>query len=370
MSSSIQATEVKWYLDEIGKIDLVDREREAELARRIRAGSTTALKQLVRANLRFVVYVAKNYRGQGLPFSDLIGEGNYGLIKAAQRFDETQGNKFITYAVWWIRQAILKALDEKLREVRLPNNRVQLIHRIERVSERLLQVYSHEPTTEQLANHLEVDQRYVHEAQVDSQQYLALEEPYNESGKRLSDVIPLEGSAPESRLMKRSRSVRVEIMLSGLSAREAEIIRLYFGVGSEYPSTLYDIGKRFDLTRERIRQIKEESLRKLRNQNKNSSASQYLGEEAGAVPTQAVSNLKSIAKRLQMESIKPGEEEEEKAHAKYLRAHYRSDIDSTARDGLSQNSTGHGSSLTEILNEFDRRRSKSELYHTLKSFVK
>lgn len=258
------------YLQEIGKIDLLEAEEEVELARRIKQGDEEALHELTRANLRFVVSVAKKYQGQGLSLSDLINEGNYGLIKAAKRFDETRGFKFISYAVWWIRQAILQALAEQSRVVRLPLNRIGVISKIRKASARLQQEYERKPNIEELADELEIEPKKVREALQHTSRHLSVDAPFNEEDENsLLDVLPDEESdAPDDEMLGESVKIDIERALNMLEDREAEITRLYFGIGREHPLTLEEIGKRFGLTRERVRQIKEKALRKLRKRHR------------------------------------------------------------------------------------------------------
>lgn len=258
------------YLQEIGQIDLLKAEEEVELARRIKQGDQEALHDLTRANLRFVVSVAKKYQGQGLSLADLINEGNYGLIKAAQRFDETRGFKFISYAVWWIRQAILQALAEQSRVVRLPLNRIGTISKIRKLSAKLAQEHDRPPNLEELADELDIDVEKVREAMQHAGRHLSMDAPFNdEDDNSLLDVLPNDdGASPDETLMDESIKIDIERALSGLHPREAEITRLYFGIGREHPLTLEEIGQRFDLTRERVRQIKEKALRKLRQRNR------------------------------------------------------------------------------------------------------
>ena len=267
------------YLQEIGKIDLLEPEEEVELARRIKEGDEEALHKLTRANLRFVVSVAKKYQGQGLSLADLINEGNYGLIKAAKRFDETRGFKFISYAVWWIRQAILQALAEQSRVVRLPLNRIGTISKIRKASARLQQEHERQPNIEELAEELEIDVKKVREAMQHTSRHLSMDAPFNEEDDNsLLDVLPDEESdSPDDEMMGESVKIDIERALSLLHAREAEITRLYFGIGREHPLTLEEIGKRFDLTRERVRQIKEKALRKLRQRHRREELQSHMG---------------------------------------------------------------------------------------------
>jgi RNA polymerase primary sigma factor len=257
------------YLQEIGQIDLLDAEEEVELARRIKEGDEEALHKLIRSNLRFVVSVAKKYQGQGLSLADLINEGNYGLIKAAKRFDETRGFKFISYAVWWIRQAILQALAEQSRVVRLPLNRIGTISKIRKKTSKLAQEHEREPNLEELAEELDVDIEKIREARKHTSRHLSMDAPFTEDDDNsLLDILPSETSKdPDKDMMDESLKVDIEYALATLTEREAEITRLYFGIGREHSLTLEKIGNRFDLTRERVRQIKEKALRKLRNKH-------------------------------------------------------------------------------------------------------
>ena len=267
------------YLQEIGQIPLLVPEEEVKLARLIKEGDQEALHKLTRANLRFVVSVAKKYQGQGLTLADLINEGNYGLIKAAQRFDETRGFKFISYAVWWIRQAILQALAEQSRVVRLPLNRIGTISKIRKTSARLAQTHERQPNIEELALELEVDVEKVREAMQHTGRHLSMDAPFNEDDDNsLLDVLPDdEDTAPDDTLMDESLKIDIERALSLLHPREAEITRLYFGIGREHPLTLEEIGQRFGLTRERVRQIKEKALRKLRQKHRREELQMHIG---------------------------------------------------------------------------------------------
>ncbi len=267
------------YLQEIGQIDLLKPEEEVDLARRIKEGDQEALHKLTRANLRFVVSVAKKYQGQGLSLADLINEGNYGLIKAAQRFDETRGFKFISYAVWWIRQAILQALAEQSRVVRLPLNRIGTISKIRKAGARLQQEHDRQPNIEELADELEIDVQKVREAMQHTSRHLSMDAPFNdEDDNSLLDVLPNEdGADPDDEMMSESVKIDIERALALLHPREAEITRLYFGVGREHPLTLEEIGQRFGLTRERVRQIKEKALRKLRQKHRREELQVHMG---------------------------------------------------------------------------------------------
>ncbi len=267
------------YLKEIGQIDLITPAEEVELARQIREGDEQALYELVQANLRFVVSVAKKYQGQGLHLTDLINEGNYGLIKAAKRFDETRGFKFISYAVWWIRQAILQALAEQGRVVRLPLNRIGTISKIRKTSARLAQQKERRPNYEELALELEIDVEKVRDAMQHTKRHVSMDAPFNEDDDNsLLDVLPSnESISPDDPLLDESVKIDIERALSMLEPREAEITRLYFGIGREHSLTLEEIGQRFDLTRERVRQIKEKSLRKLRQKHRKEYLKVHIG---------------------------------------------------------------------------------------------
>ncbi len=267
------------YLQEIGQIPLLTPNEEVDLAQKIKQGDQDALHRLTRANLRFVVSVAKKYQGQGLTLADLINEGNYGLIKAAQRFDETRGFKFISYAVWWIRQAILQALAEQSRVVRLPLNRIGTISKIRKTSARLAQTHERQPNIEELAVELEVDVEKVREALQHTGRHLSMDAPFNEDDDNsLLDVLPDdEDTKPDDSLMDESLKIDIERALSLLHPREAEITRLYFGIGREHPLTLEEIGQRFGLTRERVRQIKEKALRKLRQKHRREELQMHIG---------------------------------------------------------------------------------------------
>ena len=267
------------YLQEIGQIPLLTPDEEVDLARRIKQGDQEALHRLTRANLRFVVSVAKKYQGQGLSLADLINEGNYGLIKAAQRFDETRGFKFISYAVWWIRQAILQALAEQSRVVRLPLNRIGTISKIRKTSARLQQEHERAPNLEELAKELDIDVEKVREAMQHTGRHLSMDAPFNDDDDNsLLDVLPDEEDiAPDETLLDESLKIDIERALSMLHPREAEITRLYFGIGREHPLTLEEIGQRFGLTRERVRQIKEKALRKLRQKHRREELQMHIG---------------------------------------------------------------------------------------------
>lgn len=254
------------YLHEIAQIPLLDASEESELARSIRNDDEEALHKLTRANLRFVVTVAKKYQGQSLDLTDLISEGNYGLIKAAQRFDETRGFKFISYAVWWIRQAILQALAEQSRVVRLPLNRIGTILKIRRMEGTLAQEHGRAPNLEELASELNIHIKDVREGMQHMEYNLSMDAPFkNDNNNSLLDVLAAdEDLVPDEEFVAESVRIDVEQALSLLNPREAEILRLYFGLGRERSLSLEEVGQHFGLTRERIRQIKERALRKIR----------------------------------------------------------------------------------------------------------
>ncbi len=267
------------YLQEIGKEKLITPEDEVRLAKEIQKGSQRALEDLTKANLRFVVSVAKQYQNQGLSLGDLINEGNLGLIKAAKRFDETRGFKFISYAVWWIRQSILQALAEQSRIVRLPLNRVGALNKISKELGKLEQEYERIPSAAELADSLEMTVGEVADTLKISGRHLSVDAPFAQGeDNRLLDVLENEETPdPDTDLMGESLKVEIERALSKLTTREGEVIRLYFGIGREHSLTLEEIGERFDLTRERVRQIKEKALRKLRHHNKSAALRAYLG---------------------------------------------------------------------------------------------
>jgi RNA polymerase primary sigma factor len=267
------------YLQEIGKEKLITPEDEVRLAKEIQKGSQKALEDLTKANLRFVVSVAKQYQNQGLSLGDLINEGNLGLIKAAKRFDETRGFKFISYAVWWIRQSILQALAEQSRIVRLPLNRVGALNKIGKELSKLEQEYERVPSAAELADSLDMTVSEVADTLKISGRHLSVDAPFAQGeDNRLLDVLENEETPnPDNDLMGESLKVEIERALSKLTDREAEVIRLYFGIGREHSLTLEEIGERFDLTRERVRQIKEKALRKLRHHNRSAALRAYLG---------------------------------------------------------------------------------------------
>lgn len=266
------------YLKEIGTTPLINAEKEVELAKKIRLGDQGALDQLTKANLRFVVSVAKQYQNQGLSLADLINEGNIGLIKAAKRFDETRGFKFISYAVWWIRQAILQALAEQSRIVRLPLNRVGTLHKIGKVSSSLEQEFGREPSPDEIAKELALSTLEVSDTLKISNSHLSLDAPFSVSeDNSLIDVLEDDlQPSPDESLLSDSLKKEISSALDSLTAREAEVITLYFGLNHEKPLTLEEIGARFNLTRERVRQIKEKAIRRLRHASRSKALRAYL----------------------------------------------------------------------------------------------
>ena len=268
------------YLQEIGKVDLITPEEEVQLAIRIKQGDQRALEKLTKANLRFVVSVAKQYQNQGLSLSDLINEGNLGLIKAAQRFDETRGFKFISYAVWWIRQSILQALAEQSRIVRLPLNKVGLSNKISKAYSQLEQEYEREPSTEELAELLEIGTEEVETTLGVAARHVSVDAPFVDSeDNTLLDILENPNSDAADASLYHHDSLRCEIdrSLSTLTDRQRDVIKLYFGIGVVNPMSLEDIGDKFSLTRERVRQIKDKAITKLRTANRCQLLKTYLG---------------------------------------------------------------------------------------------
>lgn len=267
------------YLQEIGKVDLLTPDEEVELAKRIKEGDQIALEKLTKANLRFVVSVAKQYQNQGLSLGDLINEGNLGLIKAAQRFDETRGFKFISYAVWWIRQSILQALAEQSRIVRLPLNRVGSLNKISKTFSELEQKYEREPSPEELAEVLDVTTAEVVDTMKISGRHVSMDAPFVQGEENsLLDVLENDSEeTPDSGLMNDSLRREVQRALSTLTQREADVITFYFGLNGEHAMTLEEIGEKFNLTRERVRQIKEKAIRRLRHTSRSKALKPYLG---------------------------------------------------------------------------------------------
>lgn len=267
------------YLQEIGRVDMITPDQEVELARRIKEGDQVAMEKLVKANLRFVVSVAKQYQNQGLSLPDLINEGNLGLIKAAQRFDETRGFKFISYAVWWIRQSILQALAEQARIVRLPLNKIGSINKINRVFSELEQKFEREPSPEEIALMLEMNVQEVKESLTNTVRHVSMDAPLQEGEEGdMYDVLKCdENPSPDNKLLTESLRREIERSLSTLTPREADVLRLFFGLNGEAAMTLEEIAKKFDLTRERVRQIKEKAIRRLKHRSKCRLLKPYLG---------------------------------------------------------------------------------------------
>ncbi len=267
------------YLNEIGKIDLITAEEEVDLTRRIHKGDLNARNRLITANLRFVVSVSKQYQHQGLSLPDMINEGNLGLIKAAQRFDETRGFKFISYAVWWIRQSILQALAEKARIVRLPLNRIGHIYKANKAFAALEQKYEREPTTHEISQALEMAPADVKEAIKNTWRYISLDAPLaqDEEGNMYDVLLSEDSPSPDKELLTDSLSKEIERALNTLTLREAVIIRLYFGLNGKHTHTLEEIGEEFNITRERVRQIKERAIKRLKHTTKSRILKTYLG---------------------------------------------------------------------------------------------
>lgn len=269
------------YLVEIGRVDLITAQEEVELARRIKAGDQRALDKLTRANLRFVVSVAKQYQNQGLTLPDLINEGNVGLIKAARRFDETRGFKFISYAVWWIRQSILQALAEQARVVRLPLNKIGAIGKVNRAYSELEQKLERAPSAEELGHHLEIPVKDIKHALESNGRHISMDAPLKEGDESSSNMYDLLEndtlSGPEEGLLHQSLQKEINRSLTTLTSREADVLKLYFGLDGKRQMSLDEIGYRFDLTRERVRQIKEKAVRRLRHTSRSKMLKSYLG---------------------------------------------------------------------------------------------
>ncbi|MDG2266537.1 MAG: RNA polymerase sigma factor RpoD/SigA [Candidatus Marinimicrobia bacterium] len=267
------------YLEEIGDFEPLNPDREVELAIKIKQGNHNALEELVKANLRFVVSVAKDYQGQGLPLTDLINEGNLGLIKAAGRFDETRGFKFISYAVWWIRQSILQALAEHSRIVRLPLNRVGTISKITKTAEKLEAEIERSPNEKEIGRQLNMTPDEVIDAMRISRRHQSLNAPFRDGDKNsLIDIIKDENQLePDAPLMNDSLKDEIRNSLDTLKDRERMVIKMYFGIERDYALTLNEIGEEFNLTRERVRQIKEKDIRRLRHRSRSKALRNYLG---------------------------------------------------------------------------------------------
>lgn len=267
------------YLQEIGKEDLITADMEVILAQRIKQGDQAALEKLTKANLRFVVSVAKQYQNQGLSLPDLINEGNLGLIKAAQRFDETRGFKFISYAVWWIRQSILQALAEQSRIVRLPLNQVGSLNKINKAFSKLEQEFEREPSAEELSEVLEIPEEKIADTMRVSGRHVSMDAPFvqGEDNSLLDVLVNHDSPRADSALMNESLQKEIERSLSTLTERERDVVKLFFGIGMNHGLTLEEIGAKFDLTRERVRQIKEKAIRRLRHTSRSKLLKAYLG---------------------------------------------------------------------------------------------
>ncbi|MDN3579719.1 sigma-70 family RNA polymerase sigma factor [Mucilaginibacter flavus] len=266
------------YLHEIGKVDLITAEEEVILAQKIREGDQAALERLTKTNLRFVVSVAKQYQNQGLTLGDLINEGNLGLIKAAKRFDETKGFKFISYAVWWIRQSILQAIAEQSRIVRLPLNQVGSLSKISKAFSKLEQEYEREPSPEELADILETTVDKISDTLSNSGRHVSMDAPFVQGEENtLLDVLENHEPNTDSMLINESLSEEIKRSLSTLTEREREIIILFFGLSTNHPLSLEEIGEKFNLTRERVRQIKDKALQRLRHTSRSKILKSYLG---------------------------------------------------------------------------------------------
>ncbi|HET6225194.1 MAG TPA: RNA polymerase sigma factor RpoD/SigA [Bacteroidia bacterium] len=267
------------YLQEIGREELITADEEVSLAKRIRDGDQVALEKLTKSNLRFVVSVAKQYQNQGLSLPDLINEGNLGLIKAAKRFDETRGFKFISYAVWWIRQSILQALAEQSRIVRLPLNQVGSLNKINKAFSKLEQQYEREPSAEELSQILELPQDKVADTMRVSGRHVSMDAPFvnGEENSLLDVLVNHDSPRADNMLMNESLQREIERSLSTLTERERDVVKLFFGIGINHGLTLEEIGAKFDLTRERVRQIKEKAIRRLRHNSRSKLLKSYLG---------------------------------------------------------------------------------------------
>ena len=275
-----ESSSLEKYLQEIAKVDLITAEEEVLLARRIREGDNDALEKLTKANLRFVVSVSKQYQNQGLSLPDLINEGNLGLIKAAQRFDETRGFKFISYAVWWIRQSILQALAEQSRIVRLPLNKVGSLNKINKAFSSLEQQFEREPTAEELAELLDVSPEEIKSTISVAARHVSMDAPFQEGEDgSLIDVLQNTNAPHTDRDVAYSQSLKTEIerSLVTLTERQRDVLKMFFGIGIEQPASLEDIAEKFSLTRERVRQIKDKAINKLRNTSRSKLLKTYLG---------------------------------------------------------------------------------------------
>lgn len=268
------------YLQDIGKESMITADQEVELAQKIRTGDQQALERLVNANLRFVVSVAKQYQNQGLSLPDLINEGNLGLIKAARRFDETRGFKFISYAVWWIRQSILQALAEQSRIIRLPLNQVGSLNKIKKATSRLEQQFERAPSVSEIAEKLDIPETKIETALKINTRYISMDAPLkiDDDVMFLDQYIPEDVEETDEPLMRESLGSEIQRSLASLSEKERDVINMYYGIGMSHGYTLEEIGAKFDLTRERVRQIKEKAIRRLKNTARNRLLKAYLGQ--------------------------------------------------------------------------------------------
>ncbi len=268
------------YLQDIGKEELITADEEVSLAQKVHQGDQIALEKLVKANLRFVVSVAKQYQNQGLSLPDLINEGNLGLIKAAKRFDETRGFKFISYAVWWIRQSILQALAEQSRIIRLPLNQVGSLNKIKKATSKLEQKFERTPSSEEIAETLEVPDYKIHAAKKITTRYISMDAPLTQDDetKFLDVFVSEDSSRTDDDLMKESLAREIQRSLATLTKKERDVINLYYGIGMQHGLTLEEIGAKFDLTRERVRQIKEKAIRRLKHTSRSKLLKAYLGQ--------------------------------------------------------------------------------------------
>ena len=268
------------YLSDVSKESMINAEEEVNLAVKIKQGDARALNKMVSANLRFVISVAKQYQGHGLTLEDLIAEGNIGLITAAKRFDETRGFKFISYAVWWIRQSILQALAEQSRIVRLPLNKIGSINKINKAFSALEQTYGRPPTVQEIAEELEITENEVKQSMENAGRHLSMDAPLKDEDGSSNMYEVMESNSnpkPDRELMNESLRKEIERSLTTLTVREADVVRLYFGLSGAHPMTLEEIGERFDLTRERVRQIKEKAIRRLKHTSRSKMLKTYLG---------------------------------------------------------------------------------------------
>ncbi|MBU1368006.1 MAG: RNA polymerase sigma factor RpoD/SigA [Bacteroidetes bacterium] len=268
------------YLQDIGKEDMITADQEVELARKIKAGDQKALERMVNANLRFVVSVAKQYQNQGLSLPDLINEGNLGLIKAARRFDETRGFKFISYAVWWIRQSILQALAEQSRIIRLPLNQVGSLNKVRKTSSRLEQEFERQPSSDEIAEKLDLPQHKIDSVLKISTRYISTDAPLKEDEDMmfLDSYVPEDAMDTDEPLMQESLGREIQRSLATLTEKEREVLNMYYGIGMSHGFTLEEIGAKFDLTRERVRQIKEKAIRRLKHTARSRLLKAYLGQ--------------------------------------------------------------------------------------------